>query len=251
MDIGVVFQLDPPASEVVELAQQGRGGRVQPRVDVRLAPAVAGAVRHLQPDPGQRPQRVIVGPMVTNPGTRDWTVTASLFATLNEMYGNRTICGIGRGDSALRTLGSSPARSTELNASAVEVIRELANGETVDVPRSASSSSRGSTTRALEVWVAAYGPKALALTGEVGDGYILQLADPDIAEWMINAVARGRRAGRPRSGGGQVLRRRTGLRRRRPRPPARPDPLVRRDGRQPRRRHRRPLRRRPARCRRR
>ena len=50
-------------------------------------------------------ERVIVGPMVTNPGTRDWTVTASLFATLNEMYGNRTVCGIGRGDSALRVLG--------------------------------------------------------------------------------------------------------------------------------------------------
>ena len=43
-----------------------------------------------------------VGPMVTNPATRDWTVTASLFATLNEMYGNRTVCGIGRGDSAVR-----------------------------------------------------------------------------------------------------------------------------------------------------
>ena len=44
----------------------------------------------------------MVGPMVTNPATRDWTVTASLFATLNEMYGNRTVCGIGRGDSAVR-----------------------------------------------------------------------------------------------------------------------------------------------------
>ena len=40
--------------------------------------------------------------MVTNPATRDWTVTASLFATLNEMFGNRTVCGIGRGDSAVR-----------------------------------------------------------------------------------------------------------------------------------------------------
>ena len=46
-----------------------------------------------------------VGPMVTNPGTRDWTVTASLFATLNEMFGNRTVCGIGRGDSAVRVTG--------------------------------------------------------------------------------------------------------------------------------------------------
>ena len=45
---------------------------------------------------------LIVGPMVTNPGTRDWSVIASLFATLNDMYGNRTICGIGRGDSARR-----------------------------------------------------------------------------------------------------------------------------------------------------
>jgi probable F420-dependent oxidoreductase len=53
------------------------------------------------------------------------------------------------------------------------------------------------TDSRLEVWVAAYGPKALALTGEVGDGYILQLADPDIAAWMIKAVrAAARRAGR-------------------------------------------------------
>ncbi len=40
----------------------------------------------------------------------------------------------------------------------------------------------------LEVWVAAYGPKALKLTGEVGDGFILQLADLSIAEWTIGAV---------------------------------------------------------------
>ena len=46
--------------------------------------------------------------MVTNPATRDWTVTASLFATLNEMFGNRTICGIGRGDSAVRVTNGAP-----------------------------------------------------------------------------------------------------------------------------------------------
>ena len=43
-------------------------------------------------------KNMVVGPMVTNPATRDITVLASLFATLNEMYGDRTICGIGRGD---------------------------------------------------------------------------------------------------------------------------------------------------------
>ena len=65
--------------------------------------------------------------MVTNPGTRDWTVTASLFATLNEMYGNRTVCGIGRGDSALRTLGYKPTTLAELRE-CVDVIRDLASG---------------------------------------------------------------------------------------------------------------------------
>ena len=46
--------------------------------------------------------------------------------------------------------------------------------------------------RPLEVWIAAYGPKALALTGRSADGFILQLADPYIAEWMIKAVRGGR-----------------------------------------------------------
>jgi probable F420-dependent oxidoreductase len=124
--------------------------------------------------------------MVTNPGTRDWTVTASLFATLNEMYGNRTICGIGRGDSALRVLGATPQTLAQLRES-VQVIRGLANGEKVTL-RGVELQFAWAPDSRLEVWVAAYGPKALALTGEVGDGYILQLADPDIAEWMIGAV---------------------------------------------------------------
>ena len=140
-------------------------------------------------------ERVIVGPMVTNPGTRDWTVIASLFATLNEMYGNRTICGIGRGDSALRVIGAQPQTLNEVRES-VQVIRGLANGGKVTV-RGRELQLAWAPDSRLEVWVAAYGPKALALTGEVGDGYILQLADPDIAAWMISAVRRAaERAGR-------------------------------------------------------
>jgi len=187
MDIGVVFQCDPPASAVVELARKAEDAGFshvwtfdshllweEPFV---IYSAILGAT-----------ERVMVGPMVTNPGTRDWTVIASQFATLNEMYGNRTVCGIGRGDSALRTLGSKPGTIDEMKQ-CVEVVRELACGRTVEY--------RGKQLRfawaeggELEVWVAAYGPKALAATGQVGDGYILQLADPDIAVWMIAAVRR-------------------------------------------------------------
>jgi probable F420-dependent oxidoreductase len=133
--------------------------------------------------------------MVTNPATRDWTVTASLFATLNEMFGNRTVCGIGRGDSAVRVTNGAPTTLATLRES-IDVIRELANcrpasykGTHLQFPWARSSQ--------LEVWVAAYGPKALALTGEVGDGFILQLADPDITAWSIKAVREAaERAGR-------------------------------------------------------
>jgi probable F420-dependent oxidoreductase len=102
------------------------------------------------------------------------------------MYGNRTVCGIGRGDSALRVLGLQPNTLGQLRES-IGVIRGLANGEKVELRGKELQFAWAAQSR-LEVWVAAYGPKALALTGEVGDGYILQLADPDIAAWMIKAV---------------------------------------------------------------
>ncbi len=130
--------------------------------------------------------RVIVGPMVTNPATRDWTVTASTFATLNDMFGNRTVCGIGRGDSAVRVINGKPVTLAELRES-IDVIRELASSRATAYKDSHLQFpwSHGSE---LPVYVAAYGPKALALAGEVGDGFILQLADLSIAEWSINAV---------------------------------------------------------------
>ncbi len=92
-------------------------------------------------------ERVVVGPMVTNPGTRDWTVIASQFATLNEMFGNRTVCGIGRGDSALRTLGAKPGTIAELKQ-CVEVVRELAARADSRVPRAAAQVRLGRRRRA-------------------------------------------------------------------------------------------------------
>ncbi len=124
--------------------------------------------------------------MVTNPATRDWTVTASTFATLNDMFGNRTVCGIGRGDSAVRVINGSPVSLAELRE-AIGVIRDLANGRETQYKGSRLRFPWNEQSR-LPVYVAAYGPKALALAGEVGDGFILQLADVSIAEWSIGAV---------------------------------------------------------------
>ena len=127
--------------------------------------------------------------MVTNPATRDWTVTASLFATLNEMFGNRTVCGIGRGDSAVRVTNGKPTTLATLRE-AIHVIRELANGREADYNGASRFGSRGAPEPSSRCGSPPTARKALALTGEVGDGFILQLADPDIAEWTIGPCAR-------------------------------------------------------------
>ncbi|KRO42568.1 MAG: 5,10-methylene tetrahydromethanopterin reductase [Acidimicrobium sp. BACL17 MAG-120823-bin42] len=185
MDIGVVLQTTPPSSRVVDLAKKAEmfgfshvwtfDSHILWQEPYVIYSQILAETRN-----------VIVGPMVTNPATRDWTVTASTYATLNEMYGNRTVCGIGRGDSAVRVTNGKPTTLATLRDS-IHVIRELGCGRAVEYNGSSIRFPWASKSE-LEVWVAAYGPKALALTGEVGDGFILQLADLSIAEWTIKAV---------------------------------------------------------------
>ena len=186
MDIGVVLQTTPPSSRVVDLAKKAEmfgfshvwtfDSHILWQEPYVIYSQILAETRN-----------VIVGPMVTNPATRDWTVTASTYATLNEMYGNRTVCGIGRGDSAVRVTNGKPTTLATLRES-IHVIRELGCGRAVEYNGSSIRFPWASKSE-LEVWVAAYGPKALALTGEVGDGFILQLADLSIAEWTIKAVS--------------------------------------------------------------
>jgi probable F420-dependent oxidoreductase len=185
VNFGVVLQTTPPSARVVDLAKRAEtyGFEYVWTFDSHILwqePYVIYSQILAET------RNVIVGPMVTNPATRDWTVTASLYATLNEMYGNRTVCGIGRGDSAVRVTNGKPTTIDTLRE-AVHVIRELANGRSVDYKGSALRFPWADRSR-LEVWVAGYGPRALALAGEVGDGFILQLADPQITAWTIGAV---------------------------------------------------------------
>jgi probable F420-dependent oxidoreductase len=191
MEFGVVLQTDPPASGVVEtmrLAEE-EGFRYGWTFDSHV----------LWQEPFVIYSQILsatstmtVGPMVTNPGTRDWSVTASLFATLNDMFGNRTVCGIGRGDSARRVIGQQPVTLATM-AEAMHVIKELAEGREVmlhGAPLRIPWVRGGS----LEIWMAAYGPKALALVGQQADGFILQTADPDIARWTVGSVREAARA---------------------------------------------------------
>ncbi|GLW69713.1 LLM class F420-dependent oxidoreductase [Kitasatospora phosalacinea] len=187
MDFGLVLQTDPPAAKVVDLMRRAE------RAGFSHGWTFDSAVLWQEPFVIhsrilEHTERLRVGPMVTNPGTRTWEVTASTFATLNDMYGNRTVCGIGRGDSAMRVAGRRPNTLARLGA-AIDAIRDLAEGREAEVD--------GNPVRIpwirdgrLPVWMAAYGPKALALAGRKADGFILQLADPYLTEWMVKAVRR-------------------------------------------------------------
>jgi probable F420-dependent oxidoreductase len=127
-----------------------------------------------------------LGTCVTNPATREPSVTASALATLDEISGGRMDLGIGRGDSSVRVLGKLPTTMKTLEQ-AVTVIRDLVEGRTtryegadLDLPWTGKWK--------LPVWIAGYGPMALALTGRIADGLILQLADPDLIRWMAGLM---------------------------------------------------------------
>ena len=137
-------------------------------------------------------KRMRLGTCVTNPATRDITVTASLFATLNLISGGRMQLGIGRGDSSRRVLGKKPVTPAELEQ-AVKAFRDLTGSKEMDY--------EGRPTRLTwadggvpPVWIAGYGPKVLEMAGRIADGIILQFADPDLIAWCVSFVKKGAQA---------------------------------------------------------
>ena len=143
----------------------------------------------------QNSERLRLGTCVTNPATREPSVTASALAVLQILSQGRMDLGIGRGDSARRMLGKKPTTLAELEHAAV-FIRDLCEGRKVEYD--------GTTIRLpwaepydLPLWIAGYGPKALDVTGRVADGVIIQLADPSLVGWCVGLLRDGaRRAGR-------------------------------------------------------
>ena len=98
------------------------------------------------------------------------------------------VMGIGRGDSARRYIGQQPVKVAEFET-ALRMIKPFMNGEEVrwndkdlqlkwvrpELPK-------------IPMWVAGYGPKALGVAGRVGDGVVIQLADPEIIQWIMGTA---------------------------------------------------------------
>jgi probable F420-dependent oxidoreductase len=144
----------------------------------------------------QSTERMRLGTCVTNPATREPSVTASALAVLDELSGGRMVLGIGRGDSARRVLGKPPTTMKTLEE-AIGVIRDLVEGRSVTFEGTELVFPWTGKWK-LPVWVAGYGPMALAMTGRVADGLILQLADPDLIRWFVAQLREAEAAaGRP------------------------------------------------------
>ncbi|HEY6056360.1 MAG TPA: TIGR03842 family LLM class F420-dependent oxidoreductase [Gaiellaceae bacterium] len=186
LSFGVTVLPDPPYTrflELIELAEQ-QGFEYGWTYDSHVlwqeaSPLLTMAVL--------RTQRMKFGHFVTNPGTREPTVLASLYATLHDISGGRMVMGIGRGDSARRVIGLKPVKVAEYEE-ACRMIKDFMNGRTVQWNEKELQLEWARTDPQIPMYLAGYGPKALAVAGRVSDGVIIQLADPVIVEWIMDTA---------------------------------------------------------------
>jgi probable F420-dependent oxidoreductase len=194
MDFGITIKPDISIDRIVSLCRQAEAG------GFTYGWMFDSHVIWMEPFPlmtliAANTKKMHIGTCVTNPAVRDVTVSASLFATLNQFSGGRMELGIGRGDSSRRVLGKKPT-TLETLSEFVQTFRDLNAGKTVDLD-GVPTNFPWTSGKSPRVWVAGYGPKALRTAGRIGDGVILQFADPDLIDWCMGFVREGaKEAGR-------------------------------------------------------
>ena len=188
LSFGVTVLPDPPYQRMIELMQlaESHGFEYAWTYDSHVLWQESIPTLALAAD---RTSRIKLGHMVTNPGTREPTVLASAYATLHDISNGRMVMGVGRGDSAVRYIGRQPMKVAEFEE-ALRMVKPFMNGEEVSWNgKDLQLKWVREELPPIEMHVAGYGPKALAVAGRQGDGVIIQLADPDIIQWIM-ATAR-------------------------------------------------------------
>ncbi|PYN93110.1 MAG: hypothetical protein DMD91_30925 [Candidatus Rokuibacteriota bacterium] len=152
-----------------------RGGRLRRRRDSR------------QPAPP-------IFPAVPNPLTRHASVLASAIQTVEETAPGRTKMIIGTGYTSAHTIGRKPATLGEMRA-CITTLRALLAGESVTFDGTPGRLAYASGRR-IPVLMAASGPKATELAGEIADGVLLSVGfHPRIVEAVLSHLAAGARRG--------------------------------------------------------
>jgi len=187
LSFGVTVLPDPPYTRLIELMQlaEQHGFEYAWTYDSHVLWQESMPVMALVAD---KTSRIKLGHMVTNPATRDPTVLASAYATLQDISNGRMIMGVGRGDSAVRYVGRKPMRVADFEE-ALKMIKPFMNGKGVQWnEKDLQLKWVRPELPEIEMHVAGYGPKALAVGGRQGDGIIIQLADPDIIQWIMDTA---------------------------------------------------------------
>ena len=147
-------------------------------------------------------KRVKLGTGVTNPYHIHPAWTASAIATLNEVSNGRAILGLGPGDrSTLGQIGISLSKPLTAVREAVEIIRKLWAGETVnfsgDVFHLANARLSFKPSTPIPIYIGAQGPKMLELAGAIGDGVLINASHPKDFEYAVKYIKDGaQKAGR-------------------------------------------------------
>lgn len=140
------------------------------------------------------------GPLVTNPDVRDWSVAASLFASLAKQSGGRFEIAVGRGDSSRRVMGKKPAPLSRV-ADFIHKVKAMVRGDEVTYPECPEPVKfPWAVGYELPAWIGAYGPLALKTAGEHADGVVLQIAEPALCKWFTDqSIEAGKTVGRDMS----------------------------------------------------
>src|SRR5213078_3741811 len=189
LSFGVTVLPDPPYTRMIELMQlaERQGFEYAWTYDSHILWQDSYATLVLAAD---RTERIKLGHFVTNPGIRDPTITASWYATLHDISNGRAVMGIGRGDSSRRVVGLKPVKVAEFERRC-RMVKDLMNGREVEWnDKQLKLDWVREELRPIPMWIAGYGPKALAVAGRVADGVIIQLADPQIIQWIMDTARR-------------------------------------------------------------
>jgi 5,10-methylenetetrahydromethanopterin reductase len=141
-------------------------------------------------------ERIVFGTGVTNAVTRHRSLLASTWATLAEFTRGRAICGIGLGDSSLRTMGLKPLKLAELEA-AIDELRALFRGEEVAEASSGAAFHLNYVSSPLDIpiYIAASAPKLLEMSGRIADGVIVLVGTaPHFVEAALRTIEKGAKA---------------------------------------------------------
>jgi 5,10-methylenetetrahydromethanopterin reductase len=138
--------------------------------------------------------RLTLFPAVTNPFTRHASVLASALQSVEELAPGRVKCIIGTGYTSASTIGRKPATLAQMRA-CIAAVQALLAGQTVDFDGTPGRLQYAGGRR-IPVLMAASGPKAIELAGEVADGALLLVGfTPGIVAAALEHLERGARRG--------------------------------------------------------